>query len=104
MLNQPTKKELDKIPKLYETENIPLAEKNVYLHFFCGQSDWWILEYDSNDRLFFGIAKIFVPEIGYISYDEIKDVKALGVIEVERDISFEVKKVKEIEELIEWLK
>lgn len=104
MLNQPTKEELDKIPKLYDTENIPLLEKNVYLHFFCGQSDWWILEYDPNERLFFGIAKIFMPEMGYISFDELRDTKAFGVIEIERDIGFEVKKVKEIDVIKEWLK
>lgn len=103
MYNEPTEEELSKVPGLYTTEDIPLAEKNVYFHFFCGNSDWWILEYDPNDRLFFGTAKMFEYELGYISFDEMRDVKALGVMEVDRDIHFDVKKVKEIEELNEWL-
>lgn len=104
MYNEPTEEELSKVPGLCKTDGVPLSEKNVYFHFFCGNSDWWILEYDPNDRLFFGIAKIFVHELGYISFDEMKDAKAFGVMEVDRDLNFEVKKVKEIEELKEWLK
>lgn len=104
MLNEPTEEELSKVPGLCKTDGIPLSEKNVYFHFFCGNSDWWILEYDHNDRLFFGIAKIFVHELGYISFDEMKEAKAFGVMEVERDTDFKVKKVKDIEELKEWLK
>ena len=99
MLNEPTEEELRKVPVLYKTENIPLPEKDVYFHFFCGNSDWWIMEYDPKARLFFGIAKIFEYELGYISLDEMKETKAFGVIEVERDIDFEVKKVKDIDEL-----
>jgi hypothetical protein len=104
MYNGPTEEELKKVPGLYSTENVPLSERNVYFHFFCGNSDWWILEYDPNDRLFFGIAKIFVHELGYISFDELRDVKAFGIMEVERDLDFETKKVKDVEALKGWLK
>ena len=104
MLKQPTEEELSKIPGLYKTDGMSLAEKDVYFHFFCGNSDWWILEYDPNDRLFYGIAKIFEYELGYISFDEMKEVKAFGMMEVERDIHFKIKKVKDIEELRGWLK
>lgn len=103
MINEPSEMELKKVPRLYSTENIPLAEKDVYFHFFCGSNDWWIFEYDPKDRLFFGIAKIFEIEAGYISYDELREVKAFGLLEVERDIDFEVKKVKEIEQLKNWI-
>jgi hypothetical protein len=104
MLHEPTEEELNKVPLLYKTDGTPLSERNVYFHFFCGNSDWWILEYDPKDRLFFGIAKIFVYELGYISLDEMKEVKAFGLMEVERDLNFEVKKIKKIEELKGWLK
>lgn len=103
MLHEPTEEELSKVPGLYSTEKVPLSERNVYFHFFCGNSDWWILEYDPKDRLFFGIAKIFVYEFGYISFDEMRDVKAFGVMEVERDLNFEIKKVKDVEALKGWL-
>lgn len=104
MLNEPTEEELSKVPRLYTTEKTPLAEKIVYFHFFCWNSDWWILEYDPKDRLFFGIAKIFEYELGYISYDEMKGMRAFGAIEIERDTDFEIKKVKDIEKLQGWLK
>lgn len=104
MLYEPTEEELSKVPGLYKTDGIPLSERYVYFHFFCGNSDWWILEYDPKDRLFFGIAKIFVHELGYISFDEMKEVKAFGVMDVERDLNFNVKKVKEVDALKGWLK
>lgn len=104
MLKQPTEEELSKVPELYKTEKIPLSERDVYFHFFCGNNDWWILEYDPKDRLFFCIAKIFVYEMGYVSFDEMKDVKAFGMMEIERDTNFKVKKVKDIDELKGWLK
>lgn len=104
MINLPTEDELNRIPGLYKTEKIPLKEKDVYLHFFCGNSDWWVLEYDPKDKLFFGIAKIFEYELGYFSLEEMKEVKAFGVIEIEKDLNFEINKTKDIEELKEWLK
>ena len=55
MWNELTEKELSKIPKLYETEDTTLGEKVIYEHFFIGNSDWYIAEYDGDD-LFFGYA------------------------------------------------
>jgi len=49
MWNEPTKEQLAKIPGLYETEEVPLEEKLVFLHFFIGGSDWFICEYDGED-------------------------------------------------------
>lgn len=103
MLDEPTEEELSKVPGLYKTEKIPLIEKDVYFHFFCWNSDWWILEYDPKDRLFFCIANIFEFELGYVSFDEIKEMKAFGMVEIERDTNFEVKKVKDIEGLKKWI-
>lgn len=53
MWNTPSQERLDCIPRLYETESIPLSEKYVHLHFFIGGCDWYIVEYDGDD-LFFG--------------------------------------------------
>ncbi len=55
MWNTPTKKRLSKIPKLYETEGVALKDKLIYLHFFIGDCDWYIAEYDGED-LFWGYA------------------------------------------------
>ena len=61
MWNEPTKDQLSKLPKLYETEKVPLKDKPIYLHFFIGDCDWFISEYDGED-LFFGYAIIGNPE------------------------------------------
>ena len=42
MWNVPTREELDRIPRLYQTEDIPLKDKLIYLHFFIGSCDWFI--------------------------------------------------------------
>ena len=55
MYNTPTTDRLSKIPKLYETEHIPLQDKLIHLHFFIGGCDWYIAEFDGED-LFWGFA------------------------------------------------
>ena len=52
MWNTPVNDRLKRMPKLYETESIPLQDKLVYLHFFLGGSDWYAIEYDGNDQFF----------------------------------------------------
>ncbi len=47
MWNIPSKQRLDRIPRLYETELIPLKNKEIYLHFFIGGCDWYICYNDS---------------------------------------------------------
>jgi hypothetical protein len=98
MWNEPTKKQLDKIPKLYETENILLKDKIIHIHFFIGGCDWYIVEYDSND-LFFGYALLNgdtdCAEWGYISYGELKELSIVGV-EVDRELHWKPKPAKEI--------
>ena len=52
MWNQPTEDRLAKIPRLYETEKIPLKDKEIHLHFFFCGSDWYIVEFDQEDTFF----------------------------------------------------
>lgn len=84
MWNEPSTERLARIPKLYETENVPLAEKIIYLHFFLGSCDWYIAEYDGED-LFFGYAILNGDrdnaEWGYISLSELKDLKSFGLVQ-----------------------
>lgn len=102
----PSQKRLDAIPKLYETENIPIAEKNVHLHFFIAGCDWYIVEYDGED-LFFGFAilnnDLQNAEWGYISFQELKDLKLNGMFEVECEVEtwFPVQKAGNIQNIID---
>ena len=102
MWNEPTREQLTRIPRLYETEEIPLKEKKIHLHFFLGASDWYIAEYDGDD-LFFGYAILNgdteMAEWGYISFQELKELKIHPGFEVDCDLFWEVKKASEIEKI-----
>ena len=104
MWNEPGKERLDKIPKLYETENIPLPDNLIYLHFFIGASDWYVAEYDGND-LFWGYAVLnndhVNAEWGYISFSEMKAIKINGWLEVdcETEESWKIRKASEVKKI-----
>jgi hypothetical protein len=99
--NEPTKEQLAKLPKLYETEKVPLKDKPIYLHFFIGGCDWFICEYDGED-LFFGYAIIGNPifaEWGYTSFGELKQIRVQPGIEVDCELFDPPLKASEIEEI-----
>ena len=110
MWNEPPEVELAKIPKLYETENVPARDKVIHLHFFLASSDWFIAEYDGDD-IFFGFACLSnwkdLAEWGYISYKELKELKVkqpIGIdgqrmlipLEVDRDVYWDVRKAVDV--------
>ena len=103
MWNVPCAKRLEKIPRLYETESIPLGDKLIYLHFFIGGCDWYIAEYDGED-LFWGYAILNGDyqnaEWGYISFSELKDIK-IGFVEIDCELEdyWKVKKASEIKKI-----
>jgi hypothetical protein len=100
MWNIPTREELDRIPRLYQTEDIPLKDKLIHLHFFIGSCDWFIAEYDGED-LFWGYAVLNndhdMAEWGYISFTEMKEVKIRGWLEIDRDMNWQIRKASEID-------
>lgn len=101
MWNEPTDEELEKLPRLYATETIPLDEKLIQMHFFLGGCDWYVTEYNPTDRLFFGYSILNDPvnaEWGYISYDELRSVRVHG-FEVDRELHWEPTAVMEIEKI-----
>ena len=106
MWNQPSDIELAKIPRLYETEDVSARDKVIHLHFFIGNSGWFIAEYDSDD-IFFGFACLNgwtdLAEWGYISFKELKELRVkqpIGIdgqgmlmpLEVDRDVYWGVRK------------
>jgi len=85
MWNEPTPEQLAKLPNLYETEKVPLKDKPIYIHFFIGDCDWFVSEYDGED-LFFGYAITGNPifaEWGYMSFQELKQIRVPPGIEVD---------------------
>jgi len=85
MFNSPTKKQLEKIPKLYSQEKV--KDKKIYMKFFLGGWTWYASEFDGVDRFFGLVISPYVPEgeWGYFSLSELKSVKS-GFVEVDRDL------------------
>ena len=100
MWNTPSREQLDLIPRLYETENVPAGDKLIYLHFFIGKCDWFIAEYDGDD-LFFGFAILNsdyeMAEWGYISFAELKSI-SIHCLEIDCETNWTLKKASEIGE------
>lgn len=84
MWNQPSAERLSTIPNLYETDHIKLKDKLIYLHCFIGSCDWYIAEYSPDEDLFFGYAILNgdteMAEWGYISFIELRELKAFGQV------------------------
>jgi hypothetical protein len=60
------------VPKLYGSASI--QDKMIYLHYFNGNQDWHIVEYDRNSGEAYGYANLgYGAELGYMSIPEIVD-------------------------------
>ena len=78
---------LNRIPKLYETEeqNNPIA----YVKLFLDGWTWYITEISIDNNICFGyVISPFGAELGYFSLEEIKSIKGTLGIGVERDLEF----------------
>jgi hypothetical protein len=96
-----TKAILNKLPKLYSTENTP--DPIVVCKFFTPDANftWYVLEYDGED-IFFGLTIGFEPELGYFSLSELKTIRGRFGLPIERDMWFEptpLSKVKQLERI-----
>jgi hypothetical protein len=92
-----TKELRAKLPKLYETEDVPVEEKTVVVKFFTPDSSWtwYAVEFDGED-LFFGLVDGFEKEWGYFSLRELQSVKGKLGLPIERDLYFEPTKIKDL--------
>jgi hypothetical protein len=103
MWNEPSKERLARIPRLYETELIPLRDKLIHLHFFIGGSDWYIAECDGDDMLWgFAILSndLQDAEWGYVSLSELKSISFCGIeIDCELEEYWKVRRAAEVEKI-----
>ncbi|MFH2059653.1 MAG: DUF2958 domain-containing protein [Pseudomonadota bacterium] len=103
MKNEPTKGQLSKIPKFYETDDIQMQDKIIYLHFTFATCDWFIAEFDGGDA-FFGFVilndDLEMAEWGYVSFDFLKMVN-INNQQVENDPDWQIRKASEIERICE---
>ena len=95
-------KELEKtLPPLYATEKIATAEKIKKIKFFTPDSSWslYVVEWDKEEKIFFGFVKGHYGEFGYFSLKELEEVRGPLGLKIERDLHFKPTKFKEIQEL-----
>lgn len=88
-----------KLPRLYETEEIPTDEKVVQVKFFCITNGWtWYgVEYDPEEKIFFGLVEGWETEWGYFSLEEFEAINASKPFPIiERDAYFEPTKIKDL--------
>ncbi len=86
-----------KMPKIYETDYIPLTDKIIICKFFnpCGSGTWYVLEgqEEEDDFIFFGLVDLHEKEFGYFSLSELEGIRLPLGLRIERDIYFEQQKV-----------
>jgi len=81
-------KEIEKVlPPLYSQEKV--EDPIVWVKYFHPVSNWtWYgIEYDPEERLFFGYVEGFENELGYFSLTEL-EVVMVGGLGIERDLYF----------------
>lgn len=102
MWNAPSENELSGIPAFYSTENTPLKEKIIHMHFFIGGCDWYAVEYDPTEKRFFGFAILNsdfeMAEWGYFSLEELLELK-VSFVEVDRDLHFKPTRAQDIDNI-----
>lgn len=79
------------LPKLYETEHLPLADKIVRAKLFCPWSSWtwYLIECEVDGPIAWGLAVGFEAEFGYIDLGELGAVRGPGGLSIERDEHFQ---------------
>ena len=81
-------------------------DTKVIAHFFnpTGSGDWYAIEYDPQDKIFFGLAHITDAEFGTWSLEELESFKGTFGLGIERDLHFRPMTVRELKTKynIEW--
>jgi hypothetical protein len=86
-----TKAIKERLPKLYETEKVPLGDKVLVCKFFTPDAGWtwYATEYNPDEKMFFGLTCGHCNEWGYFSLLELEQLRGKLGLPVERDFSFE---------------
>ena len=80
----------DSIPGLYETDGVADSKRMVRAKFFdpSGSWAWYVLEYDAEQGLFFGLVDGYELELGYFSLSELANYRGSLGLPIERDRHF----------------
>jgi len=103
MWNTPSRQRLIEIPALYATDNTELRDKLIYLHFFIGNCDWYVAEFNGKDT-FWGFVvlngDLLNAEWGYFTLSELQSVQIHGVeIDCELEDIWQIKRASKIDKI-----
>ena len=76
------------VPKLYSLKNHPNPTLSVKLFALGTNWTWYVLEYNPDEDLCFGLVEGFETELGYFSLAELRELKIGTIPRVERDLFF----------------
>jgi len=99
-----TKELIRKLPKLYETEEKSEDEKMCIVKLFnpTGAGTWYIIEYDEEERLAYGLVELgYYPELGYFRMEELEKAKLPLGLKIERDKYWKPQPLSEVRKLYE---
>ncbi len=77
------------IPALYATENEQDALARIKYFTPDSSWSWFVVEYNPEQRLCFGVVVGFERELGYFSLDELESARGPLGLKIERDLHFE---------------
>lgn len=87
---------VDQIPRLYATQHDD--DPTARLKLFTPDSSWtwWIVEFDPDERLCWGLVRGHERELGYFSLTELGSIRGPLGLPIERDLHFEPTPISEL--------
>jgi hypothetical protein len=82
------------IPKTHETDETETEEKTVYLHYFAGSMDFYIVEQDCEEEQLQAFGYVQNGDCSEWDYINIEELKSIDLVSL--DLFFTPKKFKEI--------
>ena len=64
-----------------------------------GSGTWYLSELDPNTNIAFGLCDLGYPELGYVSLDELSNLKVKMGLGIERDLYFTPKTFEELQKV-----
>lgn len=90
----------EKLPPLYNGEEKKGLEDLAQVKFFTPDSNWtWYASEFNGEDIFFGLVSGMEVELGYFSLKELEEAKGPLGLPIERDLYFEPKTLKELQDI-----
>ena len=85
-----TKKIREKLIKNHlEQDGSKTFKAEVKLFNPCGIGTWYLSELNPDTNVAFGLCELHEKELGYVSIDELEEIKLPFLLKIERDLYFQ---------------